>query len=36
MKKLIVLIFCSFVSLFANSLDEIKQKGVLRVGVYEG
>lgn len=36
MKKLILLIFCSFVSLFAKSLDEIKQKGVLRVGVYEG
>lgn len=36
MKKLILLIFCSFICLFANSLDEIRQKGVLRVGVYEG
>lgn len=29
MKKLIVLIFCSFVSLFANSLDEINKKEFL-------
>lgn len=35
MKKIVLVLGICFCALFGDSLDQIKQKGVFRVGVYE-